>query len=65
MDTSPPPPRRLRRRSPATTAGRRADPAEVLRASGHADLPDGLVAEAVVSYADTAPIEVAEHCRRT
>lgn len=38
-----------------------SDPAEVLRASGHADLPDGLVAEAVVSYADTAPIGVAEH----
>jgi hypothetical protein len=33
----------------------------VLEAHGHADLPDGLVAEAVVSYADTAPVEVAEH----
>jgi hypothetical protein len=33
----------------------------VLRDSGHADLPAGLVAEAVVSYADTAPLEVAEH----
>ena len=40
---------------------RGSDPGEVLRASGHGDLPDGLVAEAVVSYADTAPIEVAEH----
>jgi hypothetical protein len=38
-----------------------AGPAEVLRASGHPDLPDTLVAEAVGSYADTAPIEVAEH----
>ena len=38
-----------------------SDPGEVLRVSGHADLPDGLAAEAVVSYADTAPIEVAEH----
>ena len=36
-------------------------PAEVLRAAGHPDLPDSLVAEAVGSYADTAPIEVAEH----
>src|SRR5258705_13690824 len=34
---------------------------DVLRAGGHPDLPDGLVAEAVGSYADTAPIEVAEH----
>lgn len=33
---------------------------EVLHASGHLDLPDGLVAEAVVNFADTAPIEVAE-----
>jgi hypothetical protein len=38
-----------------------AEPAEVLRTSGHPDLPDTLVAEAVGSYADTAPIEVAEH----
>ncbi len=37
------------------------DAAHVLAASGHPDLPDGLVAEAVVNYADTAPIEVAEH----
>src|SRR5690606_18249994 len=37
------------------------EPAEVLRANGHGDLPDGLVAEAVVNYADTAPMEVAEH----
>ncbi len=37
------------------------DPAAVLAASGHADLPEGLVAEAVVNYADTAPIEVAQH----
>lgn len=37
------------------------EPAEVLRANGHEDLPDGLVAEAVVNYADTAPMEVAEH----
>lgn len=34
---------------------------DVLLASGHPDLPDSLVAEAVGSYADTAPIEVAEH----
>jgi hypothetical protein len=38
-----------------------AEPADVLRANGHEALPDGLVAEAVVTYADTAPIEVAEH----
>jgi hypothetical protein len=36
-------------------------PDEVLAAGGHPDLPAGLVAEAVVSYADTAPVEVAEH----
>jgi hypothetical protein len=29
--------------------------------NGHPDLPPDLVAEAVVSYADTAPVEVAEH----
>ncbi len=34
---------------------------EVLAANGHPNLPDGLVAEAVVNYADTAPFEVAEH----
>src|SRR5688500_714446 len=37
------------------------NPADVLSASGHPDLPDALVAEAVTSYADTAPLEVAEH----
>jgi hypothetical protein len=38
-----------------------ADPAQLLRDSGHPDLPGHLVAEAVVNFADTAPIEVAEH----
>jgi hypothetical protein len=37
------------------------DPAALLRDQGHPGLPDHLVAEAVVSYADTAPVEVAEH----
>jgi hypothetical protein len=37
------------------------DPAELLREHGHPDLPDALVAEAVTSFADTAPLEVAEH----
>lgn len=36
------------------------DPAALLRDQGHDGLPDDLVAEAVVSFADTAPIEVAE-----
>src|ERR687890_805827 len=36
------------------------DPDALLRDHGHA-LPDDLVAEAVVSFADTAPAEVAEH----
>ena len=35
--------------------------AEALRAGGHGDLPDSLVAEAVVNFADTAPVAVAEH----
>src|SRR6185437_12229270 len=35
--------------------------ADVLAAGGHAGLPEGLAAEAVVNYADTAPIEVAQH----
>jgi hypothetical protein len=39
----------------------RPDPDGLLAASGHADLPAHLVAEAVVNYADTAPVEVAEH----
>jgi hypothetical protein len=38
-----------------------ASSGDVLAAGGHPDLPDGLVAEAVVNYADTAPIEVAAH----
>lgn len=42
-------------------AGDAAGPADVLAANGHADLPDELVAEAVGSFADTSPIEVAEH----
>jgi|SRR5690606_11310773 len=37
-----------------------AAPEEVLREAGY-DLPDALVAEAIVSYAGTAPAEVAEH----
>lgn len=37
------------------------DPRELLDAQGHAGLPDELVAEAVVNFADTAPVEVAEH----
>ncbi len=38
-----------------------ADPAGFLDSAGHADLPDELVAEAVISFADTAPPAVAEH----
>jgi hypothetical protein len=38
-----------------------ARPDDLLRAQGHDDLGADLVAEAVVSYADTAPPEVAEH----
>jgi hypothetical protein len=37
------------------------DPEAYLAANGHPDLPPDLVAEAVVSYADTAPVDVAEH----
>jgi hypothetical protein len=35
--------------------------AGALADSGHRDLPDQLVSEAIVNYADTAPVEVAEH----
>lgn len=35
--------------------------AEALREAGHGDLPPDLVGEAIVNYADTAPVEVAEH----
>jgi hypothetical protein len=44
-----------------TVTGPAADPADVLARSGHGDLPGPLVAEAIVSYADTAPVEVAAH----
>lgn len=42
-------------------AGTPGDLAAVLHAGGHPDLPEDLLAEAVVSFADTAPAEVAEH----
>jgi hypothetical protein len=42
-------------------AARHTDPAQLLRDSGHGDLPEDLVSEAVISFADTAPVEVAEH----
>jgi len=38
-----------------------ADPATALAQAGHGDLPGHLVTEAVISYADSAPVEVAEH----
>ncbi|HEX6234890.1 MAG TPA: hypothetical protein VFZ63_17300 [Jiangellaceae bacterium] len=38
-----------------------ADPGGLLDAAGHGELPDDLLAEAIVSFADTAPPEVAEH----
>ena len=37
------------------------DPAALLAAGGHGSLPPDLMAEAVVNYADTAPLEVAQH----
>lgn len=40
------------------TAG---DAAELLAAHGHPGLPPDLVAEAIINYADAAPLEVAEH----
>src|ERR1700754_721362 len=45
----------------ADAARAHGDPEAYLAAHGHADLPPDLVAEAVVSYADTAPVGVAEH----
>jgi hypothetical protein len=41
--------------------GSTGDPAARLSDQGHDALSEDLVAEAVVSYADTAPVEVAEH----
>jgi hypothetical protein len=38
-----------------------ADPATVLAQAGHGDLPGHLVTEAIINYADSAPVEVAEH----
>jgi hypothetical protein len=37
------------------------DPAELLGAAGFGDVPHSLVAEAIVNYAATAPLEIAEH----
>jgi len=45
----------------ADAAHAHGDPEAYLAANGHPDLPPDLVAEAVVSYADTAPVDVAEH----
>jgi hypothetical protein len=38
-----------------------ADPTGFLESYGHPELPNDLVSEAIVNYADTAPAEVAEH----
>lgn len=38
-----------------------ADPADALADRGYGELPEPLLSEAIVSYADTAPVEVAEH----
>lgn len=38
-----------------------ADPAGLLESAGHAGLPDELVAEAIISFGDTAAPAVAEH----
>ena len=45
----------------ADAARAHGDPETYLAANGHPDLPPELAAEAVVSYADTAPVDVAEH----
>ena len=42
-------------------SGAESDPTAMLAAEGHGDLPGDLMAEAIVNYADTAPVEVAEH----
>jgi hypothetical protein len=41
--------------------GGEADPAGALADRGYGELPEPLLSEAIVSYADTAPVEVAEH----
>ena len=38
-----------------------ADPGGLLGPAGHGELPEDLLAEAIVSFADTAPPQVAEH----
>jgi hypothetical protein len=48
----------LRRTTPRARPTRPTRPAS---SSRHADLPNDLVSEAIVNYADTAPAEVAEH----
>jgi hypothetical protein len=54
------PARSLREIFAALTDGS-GSPSEALHAAGHGDLPDSLVTEAIVNYADTAPVEIAEH----
>jgi hypothetical protein len=44
-----------------TGGGSTGDPGALLRDQGHPALPEDLVAQAVISYADTAPAEIAEH----
>jgi hypothetical protein len=42
-------------------AGAGTQPDELLRAQGHEDLGDELIGEALVNFADSAPVELAEH----
>jgi hypothetical protein len=45
----------------AELPGSGTDPAAALEAAGYADLPGELITEAILSYAQAAPLEVAEH----
>jgi hypothetical protein len=61
MADSPDPGRSLREVFESLAGDPGADPAAALTAGGHDGLPPDLLTEAITSYADTAPPEVAEH----
>jgi hypothetical protein len=61
MADSPDPGRSLREVFESLAGDPGADPAAALAAGGHDGLPPDLLTEAITSYADTAPPEVAEH----
>ena len=61
MDTAPDQARSLHEVFASLAADPAGDPGAALAAAGHGELPADLLNEAVVSYAEVSPPEVAEH----